>query len=115
MSDGGGGLHSRQLFYPYGETRYTTGDLPTDLGFTGQREEASFGLYDYRARWYDPYLNRWIQPDTIIPDFTNPQSLNRYAYVYNNPTLVTRCPPFRIKACGLILRRGAERATASDS
>jgi hypothetical protein len=31
------------------------------------------------------YLNRWTQPDTIVPDLYNPQSLNRYAYVYNSP------------------------------
>ncbi len=33
----------------------------------------------------DPYLNRFISPDSIIPDPANPQSLNRYAYCYNNP------------------------------
>jgi len=32
-----------------------------------------------------PYLNQFTQPDTIIPDIKNPQSLNRYAYVLNNP------------------------------
>ncbi len=31
------------------------------------------------------YLNRWIRPDTIIPDLSNPQDLNRYAYCRNNP------------------------------
>jgi hypothetical protein len=36
---------------------------------------------------YEAYLNRWIQPDTIIPNPANPQSLNRYSYVYNNPLL----------------------------
>jgi len=35
------------------------------------------------------YLNRWISPDTIIPDFANPQSLNRYSYVYNRPLNLT--------------------------
>jgi hypothetical protein len=30
------------------------------------------------------YLNRWSQPDSIIPD-GNPQSLNRFAYAENNP------------------------------
>jgi len=40
----------------------------------------STGLMYYGARFYDPYLNRWIQPDTIIPDPGNPQSLNRYSY-----------------------------------
>jgi RHS repeat-associated protein len=57
----------------------------TDYGFTGQREEAGFGLYDYNARYYDPYLNRFVSPDTIVPDPANPQSWNRYSYVYNNP------------------------------
>lgn len=31
------------------------------------------------------YLNRWLSPDTIVPDFSNPQSLNRYSYVNNRP------------------------------
>jgi hypothetical protein len=37
------------------------------------------------ARWYDPSLNRFLSPDSIIPQPGNPQSLNRYSYVYNNP------------------------------
>jgi hypothetical protein len=32
-----------------------------------------------------PYINRFLQPDTIIPDQTNPQSWNRYSYVTNRP------------------------------
>jgi len=35
------------------------------------------------------YLNRFASPDTIIPDPTNPQSLNRYSYVKNNPLKYT--------------------------
>lgn len=37
------------------------------------------------ARYYVPYLNRFISADTIVPDPTNPQSLNRYSYALNNP------------------------------
>ena len=65
------------MYYPYGEERWSSGALATDYQFTGQRNEASLGLYDYNARYYDPYLNRWIRPDTIVPDPANPQSLNR--------------------------------------
>ncbi len=47
----------------------------------------SFCSLDYLTLqyYYIPYLNRWIQPDTILPNPTNPQSYNRYTYVYNNP------------------------------
>jgi hypothetical protein len=41
------------------------------------------------ARWYDPALGRWISPDTIVPDSKNPQNLNRYLYVNNNPVRYT--------------------------
>jgi hypothetical protein len=36
-------------------------------------------------RWYDAHLNRWLQPDSIVPQPGNPQDLNRYSYVRNNP------------------------------
>jgi hypothetical protein len=42
-------------YYPYGETRYSTGTLFTDRLFTGQQQLAGLGLYNYRARFYDPY------------------------------------------------------------
>lgn len=40
---------------------------------------------DYKARFYSPVLNRFIQPDSIIPHPLNSQAFNRYSYVYNNP------------------------------
>ena len=40
---------------------------------------------DYNARFYDPYITHFSQPDTIIPDLYDPQSLNRYAYTRDNP------------------------------
>jgi RHS repeat-associated protein len=42
-----------------------------------------FGLMFYNARWYDPTLGRFNQPDTVIS--SNVQGLDRYAYVYSNP------------------------------
>jgi hypothetical protein len=40
---------------------------------------------DYHARWYSPTIGRFTQPDTILPNLYDPQSLNRYGYVSNNP------------------------------
>jgi RHS repeat-associated protein len=73
------------LYKPWGEERFSSGTTPTSFKFTGQRQESSLGLYYYGARWYDPYLNRWTQPDTIVPDPYNPQDWDRYSYVRNNP------------------------------
>ena len=37
------------------------------------------------ARYYDPELGRFIQPDDVIQDLSNPQSYNRYSYCVNDP------------------------------
>jgi uncharacterized protein RhaS with RHS repeats len=42
-------------------------------------------LYYYGARWYDPSLGRFTQPDTLVPNPGNPADFDRYAYVRNNP------------------------------
>ena len=41
------------------------------------------------ARYYDPTLGAFTQPDTIIPNPASPASFNRYAYVTNNPIKYT--------------------------
>ena len=42
---------------------------------------------DYtQFRMYESNLGRWMTPDPLGGDILNPQSLNRYAYVLNNPT-----------------------------
>jgi len=66
-----------------------SGAMTTDRQYTDQRREIGLGLYDYNARYYDPALGRFIQADTIVPSPANPQSLNRYAYVLNNPLRYT--------------------------
>jgi RHS repeat-associated protein len=77
------------MYLPFGGTRWESGSTPTDFQFTGQRKEAGFGLYDYHARFYDPLIGRFISADSIVPQATNPQALNRYSYVVNNPLKYT--------------------------
>jgi RHS repeat-associated protein len=57
------------------------------LGYTGEwvNSYRKYGLLYLRARWLDVYLNRFISPDTIVPDYRNPQSINRYLYALANP------------------------------
>ena len=72
-------------YEPYGEDRDSGDSLNTDRKFTGQTEDQSIGLYWYQSRAYDPEIGRFCSPDVVVPAPANPQSLNRYSYVYNNP------------------------------
>jgi len=102
VTDAGRVVKGMQGYYPFGETRYTTGTLYTDKLYTGyrsltapkclmaarsrlrrQQNIAGIGLYNYKARFYDPLLGRFISADTVTPG--GPQGLNRYSYVNNNP------------------------------
>ena len=83
--DPAGNAITTLLYHPWGEVRHQSGTLPTDKTYTGQRTHLDdFGLMFYKARWYDPYLNHFTQPDSIIPDHYNPTDWNRYAYVRYN-------------------------------
>jgi RHS repeat-associated protein len=84
-TDIGGNKSAEVRFKAWGEDRYTSGATPTSYRYTGQRWETSLSISFYGARWYDPYLNRWNQPDSIIPQGQGVQAWDRYAYVNNNP------------------------------
>jgi len=89
---------SEVVYAPFGEIREGNQSALTDFGYTGQRLDSSTGgLMYYGARYYLPELRRFISADTIVPSVSNPQSLNRYSYVYNNPVRHTdpsgHCPP----------------------
>jgi RHS repeat-associated protein/uncharacterized repeat protein (TIGR01451 family) len=83
-TDGSGAVVARQLYHPYGTLRYEYGEGMTDFGFTGQRRDGT-GLIYMHARYYDPYLNRFVSADAIVPNPGSPQAWNRYSYVENNP------------------------------
>jgi RHS repeat-associated protein len=64
--------------------------MPTDRQFTGQQEMADLGgIYSYNARFYSPTLGRFLSADTVVPAPSDPQQLNRYTYVLNNPIRYT--------------------------
>ena len=84
-----GVLNVKYFYYPYGARRGVPFNTITAKHFTGQYHETSLpggeGLSFYNARWYDPRLGRFLSADTIVPNPSNPQDLNRFAYVRNNP------------------------------
>ena len=84
-----GVLNVKYFYYPYGARRGVPFNTITAKHFTGQYHETALpggeGLSYYGARWYDPRFGRFLSADTIVPNASNPQDLNRFAYVRNNP------------------------------
>jgi RHS repeat-associated protein len=68
---------------PYGENWYDTGSAK--WRFTSYERDAESGN-DYALARYDASrLGRFTSPDPLSGTITNPQSLNHYAYVGNDP------------------------------
>jgi RHS repeat-associated protein len=74
-------------YRPYGQVSQWVTDPATaaeDQGFTGQRHDAGAGLIYLNARYMDPELGRFIQPDWLDPNQPG-VGTNRYAYSFNDP------------------------------
>jgi len=97
-------VYSKVAYAPFGETYNETGTAP-DRSFTGQDQDLvtnplGTGVYDFLFRKYDPSAGRWLSPDPAGWNAVNqayPQSLNRYAYVRNNP--MSLVDPLGLDAC----------------
>jgi RHS repeat-associated protein len=85
----GGVVNATTTYEPYGEYLSQQGTSGSAYGFTGEQEDSATGLLYLRARYFAPYLNRFLTADSIVPDFANPRSLNPYAYAFNNPSNLT--------------------------
>jgi RHS repeat-associated protein len=84
-----GAVVASQFYYPFGGVRHSSGTLPTDFGFTGQRDDGpSVDLMFYNARYLDTRTGRFASADIIVPGAGNPQAFNRYTYAYNRPLLL---------------------------
>ena len=79
--------------YSYGEL--LSGDTSkTKYLYNGQYgiQTEINGLLYMRTRYYNPEVKRFINQDIVLGSITNSQSLNRYAYVQENP--ISSIDPF---------------------
>jgi RHS repeat-associated protein len=74
------------LFYPWGQM--WASPVNDYFQFFGNIEgwDWEIGEGVTPNRYYPNYQGRWLSPDPLAGNISNPQSLNRYAYVLNNPT-----------------------------
>jgi RHS repeat-associated protein len=101
-----------QAFYPWG-------DAWLYWGVDGYNF-ASLDYYDTSTttaltpfRVFSPNIGRWHSPDPLGGDVTNPQSLNRYAYVLNNPMTLT--DPTGLNPCPTIGPGGSYACTPEQA
>ncbi len=87
-----GAIQDESDFYPFGGERVITDTDPNHYKFTGKERDTESNLDNFGARYYSSQYGRFISADwsaTPIPvpyaDFTDPQTLNLYAYVRDNP------------------------------
>ncbi|MBI4675948.1 MAG: C39 family peptidase [Chloroflexi bacterium] len=83
MYDPTGAALANKRYDPFGNVMSATG-AGSVYGFTGEATDAT-GLVFLRARYMDPYLNQFIQPDTIVSNPRTPADWNKYTYVRDNP------------------------------
>src|SRR5690242_20765386 len=79
-------------FYPFGGERVVANACPQNYKFEGKERDAETGNDDFGARYYSSRFGRWLSADWFavpapVPyaNLTNPQTLNLYAMVSDNP------------------------------
>jgi len=97
ITDINGNIENQTDYCPYGGICYTSGSDPNRYKFTGKERDAESGLDYFGARYNSSNMGRFMSPDPLGGDLTNPQSLNKYAYVLNNP--LTNTDPTGLYTC----------------
>jgi RHS repeat-associated protein len=100
LVDGSGNIEWSYSYEPFGTAKSAAKVDPSapdnPVQFDGQYLDTASGLYDLRARQYDPSDGRFLSIDPLEPAITDPY-VSAYAYVGNRPTLLD--DPSGLKAC----------------
>ncbi len=85
LTDGNGAITDRYTYDAYGNLLSSQGSTVNPYRYDGQYFDSLTGLYDLRARYYDPTTGRFTSADTADVTLENPTELNRYLYVASDP------------------------------
>ncbi len=88
-----GSIENESDYYPFGGERVVSQSVTNqNYKFTGKERDAESELDYFGARYFSSTMGRWLTPDwsgvpAPVPyaDLGNPQTLNLYGYVDNNP------------------------------
>ncbi len=82
LTDDSGVVKTTYTYDPFGSVTVSGEISDSPFQYTG-RENDGTGLYYYRARYYSPELQRWINEDSL--ECEREHGKNLYGYVGNNP------------------------------
>jgi RHS repeat-associated protein len=82
LSDSSGDTVQVYEYSVFGQVAASDPNHTNPFLFTGRRFDSETGLYYYRARYYNPYVGRFLQTDPIGYG----DGMDVYAYCRNNPT-----------------------------
>jgi RHS repeat-associated protein len=85
LANSSGAITDTYRYDAYGNLLSSTGTTVNPYRYDAQRQDATSGLYQLRARSYDPTSGRFTSRDTagVVP--SNPVELDRYNYAEDNP------------------------------
>ncbi len=114
-----GNVVNEKLYYPFGEawTRYALPNLGMHQEFAQLPDyDPETDQYNTANRHYSP-MGRWVSPDpggvkVVKPD--DPQTWNLYAYVRNNPTVLTDPTGLYGVACASSVKQCVKAQKAFD-
>jgi len=84
ITDASGTVMGTEDHFPFGEEAGTTGETEKHR-FTNYERDSESGTDHAINRQHQFSNGRFVQPDPVAGSLTNPQSLNRYTYVLNDP------------------------------
>ncbi|MEP3893190.1 MAG: RHS repeat-associated core domain-containing protein [Litorimonas sp.] len=87
IADGNQAIEERSTYKPFGEENESVlaaSKAQETIGWIGERHDAGAGLQYLNARYYDPELALFIQPDWFEVTETG-VGTNRYSYSFNDP------------------------------
>ncbi|MCB9643752.1 MAG: VCBS repeat-containing protein [Myxococcales bacterium] len=85
ITDEKGQVVGRSHYYPYGQVREQSGELPA-YSYMGAELEKETGFLRFHSRSLDPKTGRWLRPDPAFEQIgANNDEWNSYGMVQSNP------------------------------